>query len=125
MEYSTLPKMSSQLVGGKKKKKKGKNIIHLWKISNFKWHTLTWGPNLCNAVSGWVSWRKRSHTRRGGDMHTHTHTRDVSQCASASLFLLHTHAQTHRGSNSEAVRHGGGQINGFGPEAFLIIALEP
>lgn len=73
-----------------------KKISHLWKISNFKWHTLTWGSNLCSAVSGWVSLKTRMHTRGDAEIHerAHTHTDAHSHALSLCFFVSVSHKET-------------------------------
>lgn len=106
-----------------------KKISHLWKISNFKWHTLTWGPNLCSAVSGWVSLKTRTHTRGGcwntrACTRTQTHTHTLFLSASLSPFLIEKQTDMHA-ATVRVVRQDSGQINWLLPQAFSIIALDP
>lgn len=98
-----------------------KKISHLWKISNFKWHTLTWGSNLCSAVSGWVSLKTRMHTRGDAEIHerarTHNHTLFLS--ASLSPFLIKKQTDMHA-ATVWVVRQDSGQINWL-----VLQALDP
>lgn len=77
-----------------------------------------WGPNLCNAVSGWLSLIKRGRTPAG--TLTCTYTFFLYYCFAGALACTHTHTHTRK-----VVRHGTGQIKGFGLQEFSIIALKP